>query len=684
MENLINLIKKLNKPVTVKEVTKKLNLPQTQQKMVKTLLDRLVKEGKLIKKKDAYFLPLNDGLLEGTVCSTLKGVDFFMMEGLKEDLKITHSREFNLMHNDRVLVKPLGRNCRVVKIIKRAYENIVGTIVKEGNSYFLLPDERKLHTLFIVPKSKLNGANVNEKAVCKIESYPTKNSYGVCAVEKVLGPAEEDGTAILSTLYNYNIPLEFPKKVLEFADNIPDTVQEEDLYNRLDLRKLNIITIDGDDAKDLDDAISLEITEKGDYLLGVHIADVSNYVKMDNPVDNEALKRATSVYIPGKVYPMLPKKLSNGICSLNEHVDRLTLSCFMVITKQGKVVDYSIQPSVINSKHRMTYTDVTEILEDPKSPKRKEYKDILGMLLLMKQLALTLIDGAKKRGSIDFDLPEAKVILDENDFPVEIKEYEIGISNKIIEQFMLLANKTVAKHMLNKNLPSIYRVHEKPDEKKLDAFRELLKPFNIFLKEDPKPQDFNDILNKVIGEPEEALIKKTMLRSMSKAKYKPTNDGHFGLAYEHYLHFTSPIRRYPDLMVHRALNMQFSENYKGLRELSHRLDNVANISTQQEINAALCERDVTDIRKAQYMSKRIGEEFWGNVSGVTAYGMFVELPNTVEGFIPVNTMDGYFELDEANMRLISVNKCYRLGDNVKIRVFGADTIEGKVEFTLLT
>ncbi len=684
MENIINLIKKLNRPVTAKEVTKKLNLPLTQQKMVKTLLDRLIKEGKLIKKKDSYFLPQNDGLLEGTVCSTLKGVDFFMMEGLKEDLKITHSKEFNLMHNDRVLVKPLGRSCRVVKIIKRAYERIVGTIIKEGNSYFLIPDERKLHTLFIVPKSKLNQAKANEKAVCLIESYPTKSSYGVCAVEKVLGPAQDDNTAILSTLYKYNIPLEFPKKVLEFADNMPKSVREEDIYNRLDLRNLNIITIDGDDAKDLDDAISLEITEKGEYLLGVHIADVSHYVSMDNPVDIEALKRATSVYIPGKVYPMLPKSLSNGICSLNENVDRLTLSCFMVISKQGKVMDYSIQPSVINSKHRMTYTEVTEILENPKSPKRKEYKDILGMLLLMKQLALNLIGGAKKRGSIDFDLPEAKVILDENDFPIEIKEYEIGISNKIIEQFMLLANKTVAKHMLSKNLPSIYRVHEKPDEKKLEAFRDILRPFNLFLKEDPKPQDFNDILSKVTGTPEEALIKKTMLRSMSKAKYKPTNDGHFGLAYEEYLHFTSPIRRYPDLMVHRALNMQFSENFKGLKEMSQRLDNVANISTNQEINAAMCERDVTDIRKAQYMSKHIGEEYWGTVSGVTAYGMFVELQNTVEGFVPISTMDGYFDFDEANMRLKSVNNCYRLGDNVKIRVFGADTIEGKVEFTLLT
>ncbi len=684
MENIFNIIKRAKKPLSVKEVTKKMNLHPSQQKMVKTLLERLTKDGKIVKIKDGYSLPKDLGLVEGSVCATLTGADFLVSDSLTEDKKIVHSREFNLMHNDIVLAKVTGRTCKVVKVIKRAYNKIVGTVIKDGGTYFLLPDEKKLHTLFILPKSKLNQAQENQKVVCLIESYPTKNGYGVCRVNEILGWAEDEGTAILSVLYKYDIPLEFPKKVTDFADNIPQSVSKEDLYNRLDLRNLNIITIDGDDAKDLDDAVSLEVTEKGDYLLGVHIADVSHYVKMDSPIDVEALKRATSVYIPGKVYPMLPKSLSNGICSLNENVDRLTLSCFMLISKQGKVMDYSIQPSVIKSKHRMTYHDVTEILENPKSLKRKEYKDIFGMLLLMKDLAEILIKGAQKRGSIDFDLPEAKVILDENDFPKDIQEYEIGISNKIIEQFMLLANKTVAKHMVNKGLPSIYRVHEKPEAKKLEAFRELLSTFNISLKEDPKPQDFNNILDNIKNTPEEALIKKTMLRSMSKAKYKPTNDGHFGLAYEHYLHFTSPIRRYPDLMVHRALNMWFINNAGGLKEMGNRLENVSSISTLQEINAAMCERDVTDIRKAQYMSDKIGEEFTGTVSGITAYGMFVELENTVEGLVPISAMDGYFDFDEANYRLISDKKCYRLGDSVKIKVFSADTLLGKVEFTLLT
>ncbi len=684
MENILNIIKQSNRPMGVKEVTRRLNLHPSQQKMVKNLLDRLNKQGKLVKRNGVYALPQNEGLFEGTVCSTLSGADFFMAEELKEDLKIVHSRSFALMHNDRVLVRRAGKNATVVKIIKRAYERLVGTVYSENGTYFLMPDEKKLHDIFILPKSKRRQAQVGDKVVCTIVSYPTEKGYGVCEVTDNLGSSEEDSTAILSVLYKYGINQSFPEKVQNAAENVSQSVTEEDLYNRLDLRKLTVITIDGDDAKDLDDAISLEMTEKGEYLLGVHIADVSHYVTLDSTIDIEARERATSVYIPGKVYPMLPKTLSNGICSLHENVDRLTLSCFMLVSKQGKVIDYSIQPSVINSKHRMTYSVVTDILENPKSEKRKEYKDIFGMLLLMRQLAEILIDGAKKRGSIDFDLPEAKVILDENDFPKDIKEYEIGISNKIIEQFMLLANKTVAKHMVNKGLPAIYRVHEKPEEKKLEAFRELLGTFNITLKEDPRPQDFNNILNKIEGTPEEALIKKTMLRSMSKAKYKPTNDGHFGLAYEYYLHFTSPIRRYPDLMVHRALNMSFINNQGGLKALNQRLENTASVSTQQEINAAMCERDIVDIRKAQYMSQKIGEEFFGTISGVTAYGLYIELPNTVEGFVPINTMNGYFEYDEASYRLKSDNKCYRLGDNVKIKVFGADTIEGKVEFTLLT
>ncbi len=682
MEKIIDTVKKSKTPLTAQEVTKKLGFKYNEAPMVRKMLERFVKEGKIIKRNGRY--TTNTEYLEGKVCSTLSGADFFISEKLFEDLKIVKSRDFCLMHNDTVLVKRMGKNCQAVSIIKRGYERIVGTVYRDDTTLYVAPDEKKLHELFILPKAKRNGAREGDKVVADIVSYPTLKAHGVCSVTEVLGSAEEDSTAILSVLYNYGVAENFPAKVIDALQYIPDSIDESDLHNRLDLRKLNIITIDGDDAKDLDDAISLEITEKGDYLLGVHIADVSHYVKMDSPVDIEARSRATSVYIPGKVFPMLPKKLSNGICSLNEGEDRLTISCFMIISKQGKVLEYSIQPSIINSKHRMTYNDVTEMLENSKSEKRKQYKDVFGMLLLMKNLANILIDCAKKRGSIDFDLPEAKIILDENDFPVEIKEYKIGISNRIIEQFMLITNQTVASHMLKNSLPSIYRVHEAPEEKKLDAFKDLINVFGYRLPASPKPQDFQKILKEAEGTLEEALIKKTMLRSMSKAKYKATCDGHFGLSYENYLHFTSPIRRYPDLMVHRALNMTFDNNKKALYELRNRVENCASVSTTQEINAAMCERDVEDIRKAQYMEKRIGQEYSGTVSGVTAYGMFVELQNTVEGFIPINTMEGYFHYDEARYQLKSEEKSYCLGDSVNIRVFAVNIPEGKVEFTLLT
>ncbi len=684
MEQIIKIINNAKKPLTAVEVAKKLNMPQKQVKMVKGVLDNLVSQGKLVKASGAYGKIQSLGLIQGKVCSTKTGADFFQSDELKEDLKIIGSKHLYLMHNDIVLAKKRGQNCAVVKIIKRANEKIVGTVYKDAGTWYLVPDDKKLHVMFIVSKKDRNLVQAGDKAVAKILSYPTGHEEGVCKIEERLGSAEDDNTAITATLFRYGVQQEFSEKVLREADGIKDEITDSMLEGRLDLRKLNVITIDGDDAKDLDDAVSLEMTEKGDFLLGVHIADVSHYVALDSAIDVEARSRATSVYIPGTVFPMLPKSLSNGVCSLNENVDRLALSCFMIITRQGKIIDSHIAPSVIKSKHRMTYSVVTDMLENSSSEYRKQYKDIFGMLLLMRQLAEILIATAEKRGSIDFDLPEAKIELDENSFPVKISEYEIGISNKIIEQFMLAANQTVAAYMNNHAHPAIYRVHEKPEEKKLEVFRELVEVFGYRLPKEPKPIDFQRILQQAEGTPQEALIKKTMLRSMSKAKYKPTNDGHFGLAYENYLHFTSPIRRYPDLTVHRALNMLFQKNHSGLRELSSRLEGISTVSTEREINAAACERDVDDIRKAQFMSKLIGERFSGTVSGVTAYGMFVELANTVEGFVPIGTMQGYYDYDEAHFRLKSVNNCFTLGDRVEVSVFGVNIPEGRVEFTLLT
>ncbi len=684
MESIITLFQTAQRPMSAQTVTKKLKLNKSQTKMIKSMLDRYVREGKLIRERDRYFMPQQSNLLEGTVASTFSGADFFTSPELEEDLKITHSLDFCAMNKDRVLVRKKGGKCEIVRILERGNKELVGTLMRDGEIFYLQPDDRKIHFGFLVPKSERKKAKVGDKIVCEITSYPTQKADGVCKICENLGSSENDDSAILSVIRSYGVKETFPDGVIESADSIPDTISEAQLAGHLDLRKLTVITIDGDDSKDLDDAVSLEITDKGDFLLGVHIADVSHYVKQDSPLDAEAKQRATSVYVPGTVYPMLPKKLSNGICSLNEGEDRLTLSCFMIITRQGNIIESSIQPSVIRSKHRMTYNVVTEILEKSDSPKRKEYKDIFGMLVLMKDLATILSKTAKARGSIDFDLPEAKITLDGNGFPAKIEKYEVGISNKIIEQFMLAANQTVATFMKNKNLPCLYRVHQPPEKKKLDTFLDLIHVFGYTLPENPKPSDFQTLLKKIEGTQEENLIDKTMLRSMSKAKYKSTCDGHFGLAYENYLHFTSPIRRYPDLTVHRSLHMYFEKNFKALEKYREQMDHLGELCTSQEINAANCERDVDDIRKAQYMGKHIGEEFEGIISGVQAYGLFVELENTCEGFIPVETMDGYYSYDEARFSLFDKDKRFSLGDRVKIRVFSVSIPDGRTEFTLLT
>ncbi len=683
MMDLTKTIRQFNTPVTAQTVAKTLGVKKSELPIIKKELLRLVNEGRLSEKNGRFLVPEKAGMLEGRVAATAAGTDFFVCDSLDGDLKIIKSRDFAVMNNDRVLVRMRGSHCEVVKIIERANQKIVGTVRRDGQFFFIEPDDKKLHEIFILPKSERSKVNVGDKIVGFVKAYPTGKTNGICRVDENLGSADDDNTAILSVLRSYGIEENFPPKVIGEAEQMPNEVFCGELSGRLDLRKLPTVTIDGDDAKDLDDAVSLEMTERGDYLLGVHIADVSHYVTLSSAIDAEAAKRATSVYIPGRVFPMLPQKLSNGICSLNPHEDRLTLSCFMVITNQGKITDYHIAPSVINSNHRLTYSEVTGMLEDPRSPLRKTYADVFGMLLLMEKLAGILADVAHNRGSIDFDLPEADIILDDSGFPEKVVRHEIGISNKMIEQFMLAANRTVAAHMRNHALPCVFRVHEPPEEKKLEGFKKLIKVFGESLPLSPKPSDFNILLDKFAGSEEENLIKKTMLRTMSKAKYKPTCDGHFGLALDDYLHFTSPIRRYPDLIVHRVLHMSFDGQHKAIEAYASQMEKLAEICTQQEINAAYCERDVDDIRKAQYMSKHIGEEFFGYISGVTPYGMFVELDNTVEGFIPIATVKGYFHYDEARFMLYNDEKRYTLGDAVKIKVLGTTVQSGKVEFSLL-
>ena len=679
MEKIFELLKK---PCSLQELAKKLGIKKNQISMLKKTMRRFEAEGKITYKNGKYSTCSQAGLIEGTVCSTASGADFFISPDLESDLLITHSRSFCLMHGDKVLVKPKGTSCTVIKLLERANTSLVGTVCAKG---IFVPDSKKFHADFVIPKSQRAKANIGDKVVVQIVSYPTVRTAAVCKIEENLGSSQSSDAAILSVLRTYNIQETFPNEVLNAALILPDSVPSSALNNRLDLRKIKTITIDGDDSKDFDDAVSLEMTERGDYLLGVHIADVAYYVKQNDIIDKEAQKRGTSVYIPGAVFPMLPQKLSNGICSLNEGVDRLTLSCFMIYSRQGKLIEYSIQPSVINSSHRMTYNEVTQLLEDKKTPLKDKYKDVYGMLVLMKSLAEILISCAQKRGCIDFDLPEAKFSLDENGIPKKIEPYSIGISNRIIEQFMLAANQAVATFMNEHALPCLYRVHQAPEEKKLSAFSSLLSLFELSLPDVPKPADFRSLLANVKDAPYEALIQKVALRTMSKAKYMPQCVGHYGLAMENYLHFTSPIRRYPDLVVHRVLHMYFEKDLNAIEKYAPKMGILAQSTTESEINAAACERDVDDIFKAMYMESHIGEEFDAVVSGVTSFGIFAQLENTVEGYIPLKTINAYFEYNENTYSLYCREKNFKLtlGDSIRVKAVSTNIPSGETEFSLL-
>jgi len=683
MKKIKDIFTKAEVPLSPNEVLKRLHLSKKDLKEIKAVLEHMAKDGELIKIRDKYISPKKAGLYSGTVASTHNGYGFFVCDALNEDLKIVNGEDLAIMNGDKVIAVKRGTKCDIIRITERANKKIIGKVMKEDSRWFVLPDDSKIHEVFILPKAERANVELGDKVVAEIAAYPTKKANGICNVIENLGASEDDETTVLGVLRSYDVDEAFPAEVLDEAEAITEGITEGELNGRLDLRELLTVTIDGDDAKDLDDAVSLEMTDDGNYLLGVHIADVSHYVKWNSIIDNEAKKRATSVYVPGSVYPMLPKKLSNGVCSLNENEDRLTLSCFMKLSRQGKTLDYSIQPAVIKSKHRMTYGVVTDILENESSENRKKYSDVTEMLFRMHELAEILISAADQRGYIEFDLPEAKITLDENNFPIKIEPYPIGISNKIIEQFMLTANNTVAEYMDKKGLPCLYRTHQPPEEKKLRAFRDLIEIFNYSLPESAEPSDFNSLLKAVKGSTEEHLIEKAMLRTMSKAKYKSSCDGHFGLAMDKYLHFTSPIRRYPDLIVHRVLHMAFDKQQGAIKEYGKQIDSLGEICTDREIAAASCERDVSDIRKAQYMSKHIGEVLDATVSGVTGYGIYAENEATVEGFIPLKSLNGHYEYDEARYMLFSDSKKYTLGDKITVKVHSVDIQAGKVELELL-
>ena len=636
---------------------------------------------------------------EGTFIGHPKGFGFVEIEGQDEDIFIPESDTGTAMHQDKVRIiirddKKEGKRQEgvVVKVLERGMPEIVGTYQLNRDFGFVISDNPKFSKDIFIPRKEAAGIKNGDKVIAVITDYGSGNKNPEGKIKENLGNIRTPGTDILAIVKSFGIPSEFPEKVMKQAQRVPDHVLDADRDGRLDLRHLQTVTIDGEDAKDLDDAISL--TKEGAiYHLGVHIADVSNYVQYNSALDREALKRGTSVYLADRVVPMLPERLSNGICSLNQGEDRLALSCLMDINEKGKVVSHQIAETVINVNERMCYTDVKNILEDTDEEAKKRYEALIPMFFMMKELSGILRNSRHHRGSIDFDFPESKIILNAAGKAIDVKPYEANVATKIIEDFMLMANETVAQEYCTEEIPFVYRTHDNPDPEKVESLLTLLHNQGVKIqkaKEEITPKEIQQIIESIEGLPNEAMISRLVLRSMKQAKYTTECSGHFGLAAKYYCHFTSPIRRYPDLQIHRIIK----DNLRGrlMREgrtehYAEILDEVARQSSVCERRADEAERESDKLKKAEYMSYHLGEEFEGIISGVTGWGLYVELPNTVEGLVHVNTLrDDYYVFDQESYELRGemTKKVYKLGDKVRVRVADADKMLKTVDFELVS
>lgn len=640
-----------------------------------------------------------DRYLTGIFSSNTKGFGFVTVEGYDEDFFIPEKYTQMAFHKDTVRIEPVGasvpggrREARVVEILEHAYTDVVGTFEKSSNFGFVVPDDRHLNSDIFIPALKTMGAKDNSKVVCHLTYYGSQNRKPEGEITEIIGLKGEPGVDILSIVKENDIPTDFPEEVLAEAKKVSGRgkVKKSDIKGREDLRDVMMVTIDGEDSKDLDDAVSLRMDGK-DYILGVHIADVSHYVKEDSALDKEALKRSTSVYLPDRVIPMLPTDLSNGICSLNEGVDRLAMSCIMRIDDTGAIKDHRIVESVIRSNHRMTYTSVNKILEDEDQEEIDKYADAVPMFKQMEELAFILHGRRTYRGSLDFDFPETVVELDEDGNPKEIHPYYRGVAQRMIEDFMLAANETVAKHAFDHKLPFLYRTHGFPDPEKLNTLKAFVGGFGYTLEGDVNqihPKELQRLLDRVEGAPEESLIQTLTLRSMQQAKYTTDCSGHFGLAAVYYCHFTSPIRRYPDLFIHRVLKLAIHKDLtkKKINELNEALPDIADRTSTLERRADSAERDAVKLKKVQYMVPHIGEEFNGKISGVTSWGLYVALPNSIEGMIPVRTMtDDFYEFSEESYELVgkSFNRHYTLCMPLRVKLVAAEPTTRLIDFELV-
>ncbi len=697
-EKLFNFICDENyKPMRLKDIRFLLQVSNEDKKRVELALEELVAEGKITVTPKGKYKKMDDNLLVGIYIGNKKGFGFVRVEGDKEDYFIPARDTMDAFHSDRVVIQPTGvseagkrHEAKIVQILERGMNVVVGTYDKQGAFGFVIPDNQKVADDIFIAKENSMGAMSGHKVVCQLLNYGEKRKSPEGRIVEILGHVNDPSTDIMSVVRAYDIPMEYPEKVMDSLNEIPDEINSEDVIGRKDFRMLDTVTIDGEDAKDLDDAITLSY-ENGVYTLGVHIADVSHYVKEKSPLDKEALKRGTSCYLVDSVIPMIPHKLSNGICSLNAGVDRLTLSCVMEIDKKGKLLNHYIAEGVINVNERMTYTNVAKILDRSDEEVLKRYEPLVPMFDLMKELSDIIRAARHKRGSIDFDVPETKIIVDENHKPVEIKPYDRNPATKIIEDFMLMANETIAEDYFWQELPFEYRVHEDPDQEKMEQLMHFMSNFGLYMKGaggEMHPKELQKLLEKIEGEPYEALISKMMLRSMKQARYSTECTGHFGLACKYYCHFTSPIRRYPDLQIHRIIkeNLHGQLNEKRIAHYKRILPTVADDNSNKERRAEEAEREVIKLKEIEYMSEHIGEEFDGVVSGVTSSYIFVELENTVEGAVSVAYMyDDLYYFNEELYAMVGEKKGkkYQLGDKVRIKVLNCDKIKKNIDFSII-
>lgn len=711
-------------PMKAKELAMLLGIPKSQRDELTQVLDYLVSEGRIgISKKGKYGKP-EVFSVNGIFCGHPKGFGFVTVEGMEQDVFIPEDRTGAALHGDRVQIvvesqdRVGGRRAEgsVLKVLEHANKEVVGYYQKSKGFGFVIPDNQKISKDIFIPQGCDMGAVTGHKVVARIKEFGDANHKPEGVVTEILGHVNDPGTDILSIVRAYGLPEEFPPEVMDEVEECPDEVavpgmtrDEEtwdgpydigdltspadwtgDLAGRLDLRGLRTVTIDGEDAKDLDDAVTLCRNGQGGYILGVHIADVSHYVKEGRPLDKEALKRGTSVYLVDRVIPMLPHKLSNGICSLNAGTDRLALSCIMELDDQGNVLDHKIAETVIHVDRRMTYTAVNAIVTDGDEAVMAEYEGFVPMFMLMKEVSDILREKRKKRGAIDFDFPESKIILDAQGKPLEIKPYERNAATKIIEDFMLAANETVAEDYFWQSLPFLYRTHDNPDPEKMKQLGTFIHNFGYFIRlqqGEIHPKELQKLLDKIEGTPEEVLLSRLTLRSMKQAKYTTLCSGHFGLAARYYTHFTSPIRRYPDLQIHRIIKESLKGGLGDKRAGHYEaiLPGVAMQTSALERRAEEAERETDKLKKCEYMSRFIGQEFDGVISGVTNWGLYVELPNTVEGLVRISELrDDYYIFDEQHYELVGemTRKTFKLGQPIRVQVASTDRLLRTVDFIL--